>query len=271
MIHSRVVRSLFYAWTALTGLFVLAPLLVVFINSLGVERYVAFPPQHLSLVWYRALPSWFWPSTVYSLELAAVAIVVGTMLAVPAAISMVRGVVPGKAVIDALLRSPLQIPLVISGVAFLSYFDLVRRATGLGLAGTFVGLCIAHTIVVSPYVLVAVVAQLAKYDNALDEAAYGMGASVWTSFWRITFPLIRPSIVAGAFFAFLMSFDNVPVSIFLIPAGRSTLAIDLFQSTVQDLSRAQYAVGTLVTLAATALILVAQRYLGIMPLLRERR
>lgn len=258
-------RRVLQAWGALVGLFLLAPLVIVFINSIGVEQYVIFPPSGLSLTWYGRIPAYYLQGAIYSLQVACSAVLTGAVLAIPAAVALARGALPGRAAIDALLRSPIQIPLLISGVAFLQFYVVLYDALGLTLMGTFPGLWIAHTAIVAPYILVAVVARLARYDEHLDEAAYGLGASAWRTFWLVTFPQLRGAIAAGMFFGFLMSFDNVPLTIFLIQAGQTTLPLSLFFDSERDLSRIQYAVGTLVTLVSTTLILLSLRRLGVLP------
>jgi putative spermidine/putrescine transport system permease protein len=258
-------RALLEVWAGLTGLFLLAPLAIVVVNSLGVEQYVIFPPTGLSLGWYGRIPSYYLDGALYSLGVATLAVLAGSLLAIPTAIAITRGVLPGRAAIDALLRSPIQIPLLISGVAFLQFYVLLYDLTRLTLMNSFVGLWIAHTVVVSPFILVAVVARLARYDERQDEAAYGLGASRWQTFWLVTFPQLQSAIAAGMFFGFLMSFDNVPLTIFLIQSGQTTLPLALFFDSERDLSRIQYAVGTLVTVVSTTLILLAMRRLGILP------
>jgi putative spermidine/putrescine transport system permease protein len=258
-------RRLLDVWAGVAALFLLAPLVIVVLNSLGSEQYVIFPPAGFSLAWYGRIPEYYLHGALFSLLVAATAVLSGALLAIPAALALMRGALPGRAAIDALLRSPIQIPLLIAGVAFLQFYVLLYDLTRLTLMDSFVGLWIAHTVVVSPYILVAVVARLARYDERLDEAAYGLGASAWTTFWRVTFPQLRTAIAAGMFFGFLMSFDNVPTTIFLIQSGQTTLPLALFFDAERDLSRVQYAVGTLVTIVSTTIILLAMRRLGILP------
>jgi len=261
----KLVSGLLTLWAGLIAAFLLAPLAIVLINSVGVEQYVIFPPSGFSFRWYGEIPDYYVDGAILSIALAFVAISVASLLAIPAGLAIARGSLPGRSLIDALLRSPIQIPLLISGVAFLQFFTLVRGWTGVGLADGFLGLVIAHTIVVSPYLLVAVVARLARYPDALDEAAYGMGASRLRVLFTITLPVIAPAIASGLFFAFLMSFDNVPTTVFLIQSGQTTLPLALFFDTELDLSRVQYAVGTIVTLISTAVILLAMRRFDLLP------
>jgi putative spermidine/putrescine transport system permease protein len=257
------------AWAGLIALFLVAPLVIVVINSVGFEQYVIFPPNELSLRWYGQIPQYYIDGAILSVTLAFAAIGAASLLAIPAGLAIARGSLPGRSAIDALLRSPIQIPLLISGVAFLQFFVLVRGWTGIGLTNQFAGLWIAHTIVVSPYLLVAVVARLARYPDSLDDAAYGLGAGRVRTFFTITLPLIAPAIASGLFFAFLMSFDNVPTTIFLIQAGQTTLPLALFFDTELALSRVQYAVGTIVTLVSTAVILLAMRRFDLLPSVRS--
>ena len=258
-------------WAACIALFLLAPLVIVFANSIGAEQYVIFPPTEFSLRWYASIPQYYLDGAILSILVAMAAVATSTLLAVPAGLAIARGSLPGRNVIDALLRSPIQIPLLVSGVAFLQFFVLLRDWTGVSMAGHFIGLWIAHTVVVSPYLLVAVVARLARYPESLDEAAYGLGASRLRTFVTITLPLIAPAIASGLFFAFLTSFDNVPTTIFLIQSGQTTLPLALFFDTELSLSRVQYAVGTIVTVVSTVVILLAMRRFDLLPSARSSR
>ena len=263
--HIGVVRPLLSAWALLIALFLLAPLVIVFVNSIGVEQYVVFPPGGWSAQWYSRIPDYYLEGAILSVGLAVAATAAAALVAIPAGLAIARGSLPGKSAIDALLRSPVQIPLLVSGVAFLQFYVLIRKTTGLTITDSFIGLWIAHTIVVSPYLLTAVVARLMRYPASLDEAAYGLGAGPVRTFFDITLPIISPAVASGLFFAFLVSFDNVPTTVFLIQSGDTTLPLAIFYDTDQDLSRIQYAVGTIVTVVFTTLILVMMRWLRLLP------
>jgi putative spermidine/putrescine transport system permease protein len=260
-----LLQPLLSIWALITALFLLAPLLIVVINSLGVEQYVIFPPSGVSLRWYTEIPQYYLDGAILSVTVAVAAVATACVLAVPAGLAIARGSLPGRPAIDALLRSPIQVPLLISGVAFLQFYVLLQGWSGATLTGNFVGLWIAHTIVVCPYLLVAVVARLAHYPDSLDEAAYGLGAGPTRAFFDVTLPIISPAVASGVFFAFLVSFDNVPTTIFLIQSGKTTLPLALFFDTELALSRVQYAVGTIVTIISTVLILAAMRRLDLLP------
>jgi putative spermidine/putrescine transport system permease protein len=249
-------------WSAIVVVFLVAPIVLVVLNSLGTERFVAFPPTGLTLKWYGDIPQEFVQTFFVSLRVAVMAAIGGSLLAVPAGLSLVRGRHRYRALVDAVVRSPLQVPWLVTGVAFLNYFSILQRQLDIRLIGTLTGLVIAHLIVVTPYLFTTVVARLAKYEDSFEEAAIGLGASTWLTFWKITFPLISPAIFAGAFMAFIISFDNVPVSIFLGGSKTTTFPVQLYFSLEFDLSRMQYAVATLATAFSTILVLIVHRVFG---------
>ncbi len=250
------------SWMLLVVGFLLAPSAVVLVNSLGQERFVKFPPSSLTLQWYGEIPRSFMRAFATSLEIGILVAVGGCILGVPTALAIVRGKVPGRRTVDAFLRSPIQVPWLVTGVAFLNYYRLIRDLTGIGLINSLLGLMLAHLIIVAPYVFTTVAARLTTFDDSVEEAAAGLGASRWTTFWKVTFPIISPAIFAGAFMAFILSFDNVPVSIFLAGTDVTTFPVALYFSLEFELSRMQYAAATLATVFSTVLVLAVHRWLG---------
>jgi putative spermidine/putrescine transport system permease protein len=251
-----------YAWTALVILFLFAPVALVFINSLGSERFVRFPPTSLTLDWYRQIPAEFIRAFSLSLKLGGLVAVGGCLLGVPAALALSRGRFLSRHAIDIFLRAPLQVPWLVTGVAFLNYYFLLRKQTGMLATDSMLGLVLAHLLVVTPYVFATVVARLARYDESVEEVAAGLGAGNWTIFRKITLPIIGPAVFAGAFMAFIVSFDNVPVSIFLTGTDTVPFPVALYFSLEFDLNRAQYAVATLATLFTSGLVLIVHRWVG---------
>ena len=160
------------------------------------------------------------------------------------------------ALVDALLRSPLQIPSLVLGIAFLQYVAWINQNMGFDLRGSFLALLVAHTTVAIPFVLTIVLARLSSFDHTLEEAAHGLGASPIVAFLLVTLPNIAPALVAGAFFAFLLSLDNVPLSLFLVGPGMNLLPVDLFTTIQFGLTRTVYAVATLVCIGTTLLVVV---------------
>lgn len=250
-------------WVLLTIVFLKVPFIVVFLNSIGAERIVYFPPQEFSLRWYSQIPPAFIEAFVTSLQLSAVATAANCLLAVPAALGIMRGRLPGRKLLDSFLRSPLQVPMLVTGLAFLLFYTNIVRLTGVAMLNTFAGLAIAFTVVSFPYVFSSVAARLAEFDSSVEEAAYGLGASPLYTFFRVTLPIIKPAIFVGAFFSFMISFDNVPVALFLVGSQVKTFPVELFFAIEWDMSRGIFAVATLATIFSTVLVVFMQRFFGL--------
>jgi putative spermidine/putrescine transport system permease protein len=146
-------------------------------------------------------------------------------------------------------------------VAFLQYFSAIEPITGLQFRDTFAGLLLVHASVAIPYVTTVVLARLAVFDSTLEDAAYGLGAGTFRTLCRITLPIIAPAIFSGGFFAFLLSLDNVPLSLFLVGGSLTLLPVELFSAIQFDLTRTIYALSTIVCLATTLVVLFVYRWL----------
>lgn len=263
------------AIVGLVYLFLLAPVIVVAGASFDGGKSVAgraflqFPPSDLTLYWYENIQPRLWEALGVSVSVAAVAAAVGTILGVPAALGIVRGGLPGKTLIATLFRAPLQIPFIVIGIAFLQTYYFVANATGFGLQGTFAGLALGHAFVATPYVVGSVGAALHRFDLRLEEAALSLGAGRWTTFRRITLPIIMPGIYAGALFAFMVSFGDVPISLFLAGASYTTLPLEIFHGMEFDFDAAVLAISTVVLLGSLVVLYFIQRIVGLDVLLRS--
>ena len=255
-------------------LFLLAPVVVVVGASFDGGKPVAgraflqFPPSELSFQWYAAIQPRLFDALWVSVGVAVTAALVGTIVGVPAALGIVRGHLPGKTLIAALFRAPLQIPFIVIGIAFLQTYYLISDVTGLGLTGTFPGLALGHVFVATPYVIGSVGAILQTFDRGLEEAALSLGASRWRTFRRVTLPIIMPGIYAGALFAFMVSFGDVPISLFLAGAKYTTLPIEIFHSMEFDFDAAILAISSLIVIASLAVLWLIQKLVGLDVLLR---
>jgi putative spermidine/putrescine transport system permease protein len=259
-------------WIAAVYAFLLVPLLVVAGASLNggpPVAYVSFPPERISLDWYRDIPPSQLRAIWLSLGLATAAAAAATLLGVPAALGLVRGRLPGKALIGALLRAPLQIPLVVIGVAFLQLYHAVGDLVGLELAASFPGLVVAHAFAGTPYVIGATVAVLQRFDARLEEAALSLGASRWSTLRRVTLPVIMPGVYTGALYAFMLSFTDVPVVLFLAGPGFTTFPVEVFHTFQFDFNPTVLASSTLVMLFSLGVLLLIQRVVGLDALLRS--
>ena len=259
----------------LVYLFLLAPVIVVAGASFDGGKSVAgraflqFPPSDLTLYWYENIQPRLWEALGVSVSVAAVAATVGTVLGVPAALGIVRGNLPGKTLITTLFRAPLQIPFIVIGIAFLQTYYFFADAIGFGLQGTFAGLALGHVFVATPYVVGSVGAALQRFDVRLEEAALSLGADRLTTFRRVTLPIVMPGIYAGALFAFMVSFGDVPISLFLASATYTTLPLEIFHGMEFDFDAAVLAISTVVLLGSLVVLYFIQRIVGLDVLLRS--
>jgi putative spermidine/putrescine transport system permease protein len=244
--------------------FLFLPLLVVAGASLssGDRPYVSFPPTGLSLHWYLAVPPRYWQAVGVSLAVAAGTAIATTAIAVPTALGLVRASFRGKPVLALLLRAPLQIPYVVTGIAFLQTYYLIAAATGIQLRATYSGLILGHLFLATPYATGSIAAVLARFNPRLEEAAASLGASPWRVFRRVTLPIILPGVYGGALYAFIISFGEVPVALFLGGPGRTTFPVEMFASMQFDFSPALLAVSTAMLLISFAVLILIQRAVG---------
>lgn len=250
--------------------FLLAPLAVVALSSLdgGKHAFFNFPPRQLSLAWYGSIPRRYWETLWTSFLLAMVAAAIGCLLGIPAALGLARTRMFGKEVIAALFRAPLQVPFVVTGVAFLQVYYLISDLIGLNLTGTFLGLALAHTFLATPYVVGTVGAVLQRFNPRWEEAALSLGASRWATFRRVTLPLIMPGVFAGALYAFIVSFSDIPVALFLVSERYTTFPLEIFHAIEFDFNPAMLSISTLIIFFSLGVLLVIQRILGLDVLLR---
>lgn len=245
-------------YCALVFAFLMLPVAVVVFASFSATSFLTIPPQGVTLRWYgRVLESADYLSAIgTSLLLAAVATLCALVIGTATSYALVRRALPGKAVVSAVVMSPLIFPGVVIGVALLQFY------AALGLAGSFAGLAAAHVVITVPYVVRTTLASLAGLDAELEDAACTLGASRLTAFVKVTLPLMRPGIAAGALFAFITSFDNVPVSIFLTGVGTTTLPVKIFTAIEFGVDPTVAAVSSLLILTTALALVVAERWVG---------
>ncbi len=263
-----------FLWVGWAYVFLLAPMVVVIGSSLdGTKAYtgVVFPPQDLTLQWYKQIPATHFRALGLSLGLALSVATGACLLGIPAALGVVRGKLPGKSFFLAFFRAPMQIPAVVTGVAFLRLYYVVGDATGLFLNATFVGLYLGHLFVATPYVIGTVVVALQRFNLRLEEAALSMGASPWRTFRKVTLPTIMPGVHAGALYAFMVSFSDVPIAMFLTAPGFVTYPVELFFGIETDFSPSVLASASLVIVFSLGALLVVQRVIGLDTVVHTRR
>jgi putative spermidine/putrescine transport system permease protein len=255
---NRTPRALLvFHW--LFGIFMLAPLAMVVLVSFTDKGYIAMPFDGASWRWYRAIldaPDFinaFWRS----LGLAATAATLATMMSVPAGMAIAWHRFPGREAMLGLLLSPLMVPHVVLGIA------LLRFLTQIGASGTLAGLTAAHTVIVLPYVLRLVVAAATGFDRSIAQAAQSLGASAWTVFRRIELPLIIPGVAGGWMIAFINSFDELTMSIFVASASTETLPVKMYNHIANTIDPLLASVSTVLIVLTLVLMLVLDRFYGL--------
>jgi len=240
-------------------LFVMAPLAVPVLMSFTDTLYVTFPPQGFTLRWYtKALTDQeFLTAFAFSFRLALVVTVAALCLGAPCAFALVRHRFPGRGAILGLVLSPLIFPVLVTGMALLQYFSLV------GSNAAFWHLAIGHTVICIPYVVRAVSASLLLADANIEDAARTLGAGPWRTFWYVTRPQIKPGLMAGAVFAFITSFDDYPVSMWLADAQNFPLPLQIFVFIQRFFDPTVAAISALMILFAIVLILITERLMGL--------
>ncbi|MCF8499854.1 MAG: ABC transporter permease [Rhodospirillum sp.] len=241
------------------ALFMVAPLVVVIGVAFTPEGYLEFPPSGLSFPWFQAIldnPD-FIEAAWISLELGVVSATLATAFAVPAALAIGRGRFAGREGMQALFLSPLTVPTVVLGIAFLRFLSLFD------INGTFVGLVLCHAIIITPFILRLVLASVAGLDRSLEKAAISLGASDWTVFRRVTLPLILPGVVGGWVLAFITSFDELTVTVFIVNPSTTTLPVRLFSHITQTTDPLVASISTVVILFTVLLMVVLDRLYGL--------
>jgi putative spermidine/putrescine transport system permease protein len=250
---------LLFSVTAAMVIFILAPLLVTIAISISDTPYVVFPPRGFTFSWYAKVLADvdFQESLRFSFLLAAAATSCALMLGVPAAFAVTRHRFPGRGLVVAALLSPLIFPVLITGVALLRLFAVMD------FNNTPLNMLIAHVLVTTPYVVRTVAASLALSDTSLEDAARTLGAGRWRVFRRVTIPQIAPGVAAGALFAFMVSFDNFPISLWLADAQHNPIPLLIFQMIGNVFEPSIAAISTLMMILAMAIVVVLERVMGL--------
>jgi putative spermidine/putrescine transport system permease protein len=239
--------------------FLTLPIVVVVVVSFSSATYLTFPPPAFGLRWYSAYFSnddWL-RSTWLSLWVAACVVVLATFLGTLAALGLARLPKALRTLASALILSPLIVPVIVVSIGI--YYAFARY----GLVGTPAGLILAHTCLAVPFVVTSVSASLGGVDPRMEQAALSLGATPIGTFFQITLPLIRPGILAGALFAFITSFDELVVALFLSGSGAVTLPRRMWDDLLYQIQPTIAAISTL-TIVLTVVLM------GCAHLLRKR-
>ena len=212
-------------------IFILAPLVIVCLVAFTGKGYISLPWDGFSLRWFKAILDnpHFIDAFYLSLYLGTASATIAVVLAVPVSLAFARYEFAGRGLLMAFFLSPLMVPHIVLGVSFLSFL------TKIGWYGTFIGLVLTHVIIIMPYAIRLVLAAVTGLDRSAESAAISLGASGWTVFRRITFPMIIPGIAGGWVLSFITSFDEVTMSVFVASPGTTTLPVRMYEHIIETI------------------------------------
>ena len=248
-----------YASLVLLYILLLGPYIIIFVAAFGAESTLAFPPSGFSLRWFANVfqTSQFVESFWLSLQLGLLATFIALLLGIPIAYALVRFHFPGRGVVETIFSAPILVPGLVIGFAMLRYFVLV------GNLNIFTGLLIGHIAILFPYSVRVVSSSLRNLDPAIEEAAISLGAGRLRAFLLVVLPNIRSGIGAAFILAFIVSFNNVPVSLFLTGPGVTTLPISMLVYMEYYFDPTIAALSTLLIIFTIVLVQGAERALGL--------
>ncbi|PAP95655.1 ABC transporter permease [Mesorhizobium wenxiniae] len=245
-------RAALLGFTGLVAAFLLLPVVLIVLLSFGSSRWLAFPPPSWTLKWYGELfadPAWL-EAALTSARIAAMAALLAVVIGLLASFALVRGQFRGRNVLRGLLLTPMVLPVVVFAIAIYAFFLRI------GLGGTTAGFVIAHTVLALPFAIIPITAALEGFDKSIEDAAIVCGASPFEAKLRVTLPAIKIGIFSAAIFAFLASWDEVVVAIFMASPNLQTLPVKIWGSLRQDLSPVIAAASSLLVFLTLSLMIV---------------
>jgi putative spermidine/putrescine transport system permease protein len=239
--------------------FLFTPILIVLAVSVTESAVFSFPPQGFSLKWYSAIRNadGLIASAWLSAQVAFISTCVSLILGTLCAIAVVRRLVPGGDAIATFMASPLMIPGLVLGIAFL------QAARSVGLRDAYLTLLIAHVVLTMPFIMRTILASLTLFDFSMVDAARMLGYSYPQALWRVLVPNILPGVMSGSLFAFIASFDNYPISIFLVDVRTKTLPIQLLNQLEMSPDPTVAATSALLIMATVVALVVCDRLVGL--------
>lgn len=266
-LSARLSHAAFSAFIVLVCLFIVAPMVIVVVQSTTAAGFVSFPPSGFSLKWYREVlqdPGYV-SAFLTSLRIALLTSALSTVLGTAAAYAIARFTFPGQALLSVFFVAPLMVPRVVVGIALLVFLSALPVYSSVG------GIVIGHTIITVPLVVRLVGAALSGVDPNLERAAQSLGATPLQSFLRITLPLIRRGILAGACLAAVVSFDDVPVAVFLVGPSSTTLPVRIYSDLQSNYTPVVPAVASLSILLLLLVGVLLERLFGLRRLFGNAR
>ncbi|NTJ45337.1 ABC transporter permease [Agrobacterium larrymoorei] len=246
-------------FNAMFVIFLLAPMVMVCLVAFTPENYLALPMNGFSLRWFYRLADYpeFLTSFKTSLVIAATSSILALLFAVPAGIAIARYRFIGRDALNAFFMSPLMIPHVVLGIAFLRFLSLIS------LSGTTTGLVLGHVVIVFPFAMRMVLASASGMDKRVEDAAASLGANRTTIYRRIILPLIIPGIASGFALSFIQSFDETTMTVFLASPTTTTLPVRMFNYIQDSIDPLICAISALLILATVVVMFLLDRLYGL--------
>lgn len=251
--RSQPSRMLLWMFSIVVGAWLVLPTLVVVPLSFTDKASLVFPPSGWSMRWYRNFfgsAEWI-TALLNSLQVGLLVAVLATVLGTAAALGLSKATFRGVSVVYGSLLAPMIVPTVILAIGLYAVFLRFK------LLGTMAGFVGAHTVLALPFVIIPVLASLRGFDRRLEMAAASLGATSWSTFRTVTLPLIAPGVASGALFAFVTSFDEVVVSLFIQSPYLRTLPVQMYASVTRDTDPTIAAAATMIITLTTLLVLTA--------------
>lgn len=249
--------SLFRVINIFIFAFLMAPLLIVIATSFSSSSYLTFPPKGFSLKWYEYVLSdgRYLEPLMNSLLVATVATIISVIIGTMVSIAVVRYRFKSKSAVNSLFLAPLIVPSLLLGIGLLMLFSKI------GITDAYVRLIAAHSVLTVPYVVRSVVASLGRINPSIEEASRILGASPVKTVFLVTLPLIKPALIAGGFFAFIISFDELVVGLFLTSASVTTLPLLIYSDIQFNLDPSISAVSSLLIIGTVLIGVIGMKFI----------
>lgn len=255
------IRVLLATLVALVFAIMVLPVVFVVWSAFFDSPFLSFPPPGYTVRWFaqalgrEAFLSGFWMSLKVALLAALVGVSIGTM----ASLVLVRTRFRGREFLNSLLLSPLMVPNIVLGIALYVFFIWIADRSPVDLTSGFTGLVVAHTLLTLPWSVRLISANLVGLDRSIEEAAMNLGASPFRTFMKVTLPLMRSGVIAAALFSFIVSFENLELSLLLVGPGSTTFPIALMQYLEFNMDPTVAAASAIQVVLIVCLLLIADR------------
>ena len=252
-------RYLLYLSNVIVYAYLFVPLIIVIGISLSPTYQMVFPPQGVSLRWFKYIldQKEFTQSFYVSIVVAFFASLAALIMGVFASLAIVRHSFRGKTVVENIFMMPIILPTVVTGVAMLQFFSI------LGYHDFWMRLILGHVVITIPYTIRSISANLYGFNRRLEEASFILGANRFQTFKNILLPLIKPGLIAGSLLAFIISFDNVTVSLFLLGSKTVTLPVRIMLYLDWSFNPSVAAISTVLIILTVITIIIAERIVGL--------